>query len=411
MNIFHVTRGYGKLMPSENPGALESVIFNLSKNLSSIGHNVTIIDGGIDAGEYEKRKILENVSISVVKTNKLFLIRPEKIKITRLVFEELHFIYFGYKASKCLKKLDANDIDIVHVHSTMVGIAMSIFSPKLISKMVYTSHVNIWSLDQRSFLENIIIFLDIILMKRVKTVIALNSFLKDRYLPASKISPDKINVVNNGVDIESFNITDTSRLNGKYKLRDLNVLFVGRFDEIKGIKYLISAANILINDWKYKDILFILVGSHVTTNVNKSENLSDIDLYINNHKLDNNIIMTGHIPDDDLKMLYNICDIVVVPSLAEADPLVTLEAMAAGKPIIGTRVGGIPNQVIDSYNGFIIEPANEFHIADKILYLLKNRDQLKIFGENSKKRVEECFSWRKVSNDLSVVYSKLYSKY
>lgn len=403
MNIFQVTRGYGKLTRNENPGALESVIYNLSVCLSLIGHNITIIDGG----EYEQKKSVGNVLVSIVPINRVFLYRHRKIKIIRLMLGEMRFLVFGYKVSKYIKKIGIDKVDILHVHSTMVGISILMFNPMLASKMVYTSHVNIWSLNSKSLLEKMVLSLDILLMRRVKIVIALNSFLKYRYINLGKVSPHKIRIVNNGVDIKSFNIVDISIADKKYKLKDLNILFVGRFDKIKGIKYLLGAVNIIVNYRKNRDVLFILVGTHSTTTVNKSESINEIRSYIKAHNLENNVIITNYIPDSELKALYHICDTVIVPSLAEADPLVTLEAMAVGKPVIGSRVGGIPNQIIDHYNGLLVDPSNDVQIADRICYLLKNKDQLKIFGDNGKKRAEKYFSWEKVSNDLLVVYSNM----
>jgi len=95
-----------------------------------------------------------------------------------------------------------------------------------------------------------------------------------------------------------------------------------------------------------------------------------------------------------------------LPSLAEGDPLVTLEAMASGKPVIGTRVGGIPHHIRDGWNGFLIDPANEQQLADKIKYLIDNPEERKSMGVNSRKYAEEEFDWSKVAERLLAVYQR-----
>jgi len=71
-------------------------------------------------------------------------------------------------------------------------------------------------------------------------------------------------------------------------------------------------------------------------------------------------------------LYYVASDIVVVPSLREAWGLLATEAMACGKPIIASKVGGLPGQVIDGYNGFLVPPGDSKAIADKILHLPEN---------------------------------------
>ena len=102
--------------------------------------------------------------------------------------------------------------------------------------------------------------------------------------------------------------------------------------------------------------------------------------------------------------MYAACDIFVLPSLAEGDPLVTLEAMASGKPVIGTRVGGIPRQIRDGWNGFLVDPADERQLADRIRYLIDNPDERQIMGANSRRHAQDQFDWKHVAERLSLIY-------
>jgi len=243
-------------------------------------------------------------------------------------------------------------------------------------------------------------------MKRVSKVIALNDMAKEKFASKGKIKADNIAVVPNGVDTDFFNpdiaVKETVK---KYGLEGkLTVLFVGRLAKIKGIEHLIQAAAIIVNDFGYKDTLFVLVGPPAFHATEKSIGMEEILSLIGQHQLEKYVVLTGSLPLEEVRMLYVAADIFVLPSFAEGDPLVTLEAMASGKPVIATKVGGIPRQVRDGWNGFLIDPADERQLAEKIKYLIDNPDERERMGLNSRRYAEEEFDWKKVAEKLLLVY-------
>jgi glycosyltransferase involved in cell wall biosynthesis len=120
-----------------------------------------------------------------------------------------------------------------------------------------------------------------------------------------------------------------------------------------------------------------------------------------------NAKFTGFVPYEDLKALYSVCDVFVLPSLEEGQPLVLLEAMASGKPLIGSKVGGISMQIRDGWNGFLVEPGNEKQLAEKIRYLVDNEGGRIKMGRNSRKLAEEVFSWEKITERYLEVYEEV----
>jgi glycosyltransferase involved in cell wall biosynthesis len=116
-------------------------------------------------------------------------------------------------------------------------------------------------------------------------------------------------------------------------------------------------------------------------------------------------LATGYVSDyEELKALYAICDIFVLPSFEEGDPIALKEALASGKPLIGSNVGGIPMQIEDGWNGFLIEPGNEKQLYGKIKYLIENEDVRKRMEKNSRKLAEEEFDWNKIVDKYFEVY-------
>jgi len=250
-------------------------------------------------------------------------------------------------------------------------------------------------------------------MKNSKKIIALNEPLRTKIIQVSKINPEKIMVIGNGVDTTIFN-TDINieKIVNKYELNDgcVKVLFVGRIVESKGIEYLIEAINIIINNFNNTKIKFFLVGPYSEAFDNK--NITDtyctkIFNSIKKYNLEKYVLLTGSVPIEELFSFYEACDIFVLPSLGELFGLVVTEAMATGKPIIGSNIMGISDQIIDGWNGFLVEPANQRQLAEKIMFLYEHPEERKRMGENSRKLVEQKFDWSIISDRYLEVYNNV----
>jgi glycosyltransferase involved in cell wall biosynthesis len=99
-----------------------------------------------------------------------------------------------------------------------------------------------------------------------------------------------------------------------------------------------------------------------------------------------------------------ICDIYTHISLAEGLPLSLLEAMILGKPILATKIGGIPEAITDGVNGILIEPCEE-QIIKNIEYLMANRNLARKMGDNAKETVINNFTWAKTADIFEFIYS------
>ena len=96
-------------------------------------------------------------------------------------------------------------------------------------------------------------------------------------------------------------------------------------------------------------------------------------------------------------------DIFVLPSLSEGFPMVILEAMASGLPIVTTKVGGLPEIVLDGENGFIARPEDPEEIARKVQLLLEDNDLRARMAQNNRNKAGH-YTWEKVVDKLEEVY-------
>ena len=212
----------------------------------------------------------------------------------------------------------------------------------------------------------------------------------------------KVQLIPNGVDTIRFNPNlNFSVLKQKLGLNKQFVVFSLRSHEPKyGLEYLIRSAPTVLK--KKSDVVFIIGGDGSLRQYH--EELA-IKLGVREK-----FIFTGMISSDELPYYYALSDVTVVPSLQEAFGLVVSEAMACGKPVIGSNVGGIPDQIIDGYTGFLVEPKDHLKIAERILWSIDNPEESKRQGINGRRIVEEKYDIEKRADKIVSLYKQLLMK-
>lgn len=193
--------------------------------------------------------------------------------------------------------------------------------------------------------------------------------------------------VNLGIDIEKF------RPIIKADKQLVEFLFVGRIVPIKNIPFLIK--GFIEASKENKNIILNIVGEGYKEEVELVKNLA---------KKYTNIKFLGKKNGSELVEQYQNSDVFILTSNYDNYPNVVFEAMACGLPVIGTRVGGIPNQVIDSETGYLVELNNIEQLKNKILELASNKELREKMGQNGRERVEKEFSWDKSAEQLEKIY-------
>ena len=107
---------------------------------------------------------------------------------------------------------------------------------------------------------------------------------------------------------------------------------------------------------------------------------------------------------DELPKYYSVADFFVLPSRTENFPLVLLEAMSSGKPVISSNIPGVRTLVDDGIDGFLVEPDNIISLTNKIQYLLENEKTRITMGKNARKKIEKEYIWEKIVLKLEKTY-------
>jgi glycosyltransferase involved in cell wall biosynthesis len=228
-------------------------------------------------------------------------------------------------------------------------------------------------------------------LRRIKNIIVLSPQLKE--LINSKIGRNenlKTYIVPNGVNTESFKSV-YSEINC-----DKIILFMGKLVNLKGVSNLIKAMAQVRDQHPEAKLLIAGTGPQDET----------LKRLVRNLRLDASVKFLGFIYGKSKIHLYKSASFFVLPSLWESLPIVILEAMASGIPIIASNVGGVPSIVNDGANGFLIEPGNINELKDKMLLLLNDKNLCDEMGRESLRRAQN-FSWEKIALETYKIYNKL----
>jgi phosphatidylinositol alpha-1,6-mannosyltransferase len=191
------------------------------------------------------------------------------------------------------------------------------------------------------------------------------------------------------------------------------ILFVGRLAKRKGVKEFIQHSLGRIAR-AIPDVCFVVAGNNPTESLTqRDDTIGEIEAVISAMGLQGYVQLLGGLPDEDIVGLYQACDLFVLPTLhSESDVegfgIVLLEAAAAGKPAVATRVGGIPDAVDDGKTGHLAEPGDYEGLGDAIISLLTDDQRKQIMGEAAIRRAQDKFCWAKIVAKYEAAFGALW---
>lgn len=182
----------------------------------------------------------------------------------------------------------------------------------------------------------------------------------------------------------------------------LDLLFVGRLVERKGVEILVEAAALLARE---RDVRVTVVG--------EGEWEPRIRERVRATGSENRVRFTGFVPDDRLRDLYAGCDVFVLPAVVDAKGdteglgVVLLEALAYERPVVASQVGGIPDIVRQGGTGWLVPAGDPEALADRIRWLAEHPDAARRVAARGRRIVEREFGWDAVVDRLLGVYGQV----
>lgn len=369
LNILH-------LISSRGFYGAENVIVELGKALSTSQFHVTIgVFQNIHNQHMEIAEIAKQNSLNVAE-----------------------FICKGQIDRNCLRQIQTfikkNNIHIVHSHgykSNFYALLAAWFEKK---STVTTCHLWTGESLKNIFYET----LDKMWIKKFSQIVTVSDLLTDEVLKHG-VKKEKVTTIYNGIDIKRFNGDfDSAALREHFGiLPHCKVIgTIGRLSQQKGHIFLLEMIPDIIQ--QFPDIVLLIVGEGDLKDglIKKAK---DLHIY-------NKVLFTG--ARDDIPNILNLLDIFVLPSLSEGLPMVMLEAMAAGKPVIATHVGAIQKVLQNQANGILIESRDWNGFSNAILELLNDQGKAARIASNAKSTVAAKYSSTIMAKKYMGVYERLF---
>ncbi len=236
--------------------------------------------------------------------------------------------------------------------------------------------------------------LDRLALRRFSRVVAVSATVAES-LRSAGVAPERITAIDNGVDLERFAGASEDFARGIEKNSRLVAGMVGRLVPEKGPEYFLRAAAQLTAS--FPEALFVLVGEGPAR--------PRLEQLARELKIERQVIFTGQ--RDDLPSVYAAMDVFVLPSLNEGMPMTILEAMAAGKPVVATRVGAVPQLVAEGETGFLVEPKDVEELKDAMAMLLGDAGLRARCGANGHNKVKRDYSSQTMANKYLDLYHEV----
>jgi len=337
----------------------------------------------------ESLKIAEENNIKVI--NLPFLVR----KIAPLTDLKALFTLF-----KILRK---ERPDIVHTHTSKAGF-LGRFASFLarVPIIIHTPHGHVFHSYFGPTLTKIFVIAEKISSLITDKIITLTNRERDEHIERRIAPLNKFITIHSGVDLDRFM---NLNIDIKKKKKELNIPqdfyvigTVGRLVPIKGHKYLVSAAEMIIKE--FPKTVFVIVGDGFLKPI--------LERHAEALGIRKNIIFTGW--RKDVPEILYLFDILVFPSLNEGMGRVMIEGMSLGKPIVASNVGGIRDLIEDGKNGLLVPPRDSNALRKAISRLIRNKKLAEGLGKIGKMEVYPDFDASTMVKKIDNLYESLLSK-
>ncbi len=376
-------------LPATQFGGIVFLAVDLAREISEMGHNVTIYTTDLD------------FSNGPNKFNKKL---PRIEKFEKFLINRTH-AWFSLKLffvnTSMSKEIENDKPDIIHtigLRSFQSIIAWRV-SKKLNIPLVVSDQGGLTThpfLDESGvFLKTLYKIQDFFIRKIINdaSVISVaNEYEQKIFSNLNKKS--RIKIIRNGINLKK--LVSKHNFKEKYQINSKFILFVGRFSKSKGIETLINAFSIIKNELKDSDTRLVIMGVDFGYQ-------DEMEKLIKKLNLSEEIKVIKNPPRDDVISAYGESEFLVLPSRWELSPLVPLESFAFKKPVISTNSHGIPYTVQNNKNGILVEPENSVELSTAIMKLLndsKLREKLGVSGYNFVNEECNCVSMAKNSLKL-----------
>ncbi len=363
-------------------GGIETHIFEIATRLTAMGHEVEVHASASKPKEpnYMKSCIKEMNGFKVIYEPEIFSKIVNGLRIPKI----------------------SKDVDIIHIHNyTRFLFSATVFKYYGHKKLICTPHGGLIGpfFEERTITNRLKIILDGLFAKtnlnKMNMIIALNNFEKDFLMTSFHIPSSKIEIIPNGVNASSL-IKPNLELLNKFDLNNKKyIVSVCRLHPLKNLEQIILVLPSLP-----EDINYVIVGPDAGS-------LDKIIQLARTLKVEHRVKYLGPLFGDEKDSVISGAIAFVLPSKFEAQPIVLLEAIALGVPVVASRVGGTSEIIIHDELGYLFNYADTTALKKHLDILIKNNRFEKILKQTTRSKVLNNYSWDHTSKSLEKIYAEI----
>lgn len=356
-------------------GGVERVVEELAHNLVNFGHEVRVLTFNPDG--WPAREKLDGVEI---------------VRIPALNLQPVLGFPAALSASVGLHRY-LEEADIIHVHNIFFVLSLLTVLSRPSAPIVTTIHVGSLA-NLPGFTGTIGRFyegtLGAYVLRKSNAVTAVSSAVANH--GASLCAELPIRVIPNTVDVDRFR--PPAEPNGS---ENQTILFLGRFSRNKGPQYLVEAIPRVLSEVPEASFDFVGDGPLQHSLAKRMAELG----------LNGNARLRGKVPE--VVPVLQRAGVVVRPSLTEGMPLAVMEAMACGRPVVASRVGGTADLIHHGETGVLFEPGNVAALTAGLIELLVDGQRAAVIGRRAREWAERRMTWERVSRGYEQLYEEVAS--
>ena len=370
-------------------------IKHLSKALSDCGHQVSVLSGPPYPELHESVKLIQIPSLGLFETQNRMSLFGTNLLFRPLDFYEWFTVMtggfpepytFGKRVLKYLQQ-HKSDFDIILDNQSLSGsllkiqeiipLAVTIHHPITKDHKLEMENASNWKEKLSSIRWHNFLPMQKRVAPKLKKIICVSKPSKDDVIEEFNVDPNKIEVISNGIDINTFTTSSFDK-------REENKIITTASADIplKGLKYLIKSLPKILDSFPKTTL----------TVIGKSPNNSEVSKLIEDLNLSDVITFRSGISEKEIVDLYHSSELAVMPSLYEGFGFGAGEAMACGVPLISTHSGGLKEVVGDA--AIKILPSSAGEIEKAVINLFNNPDEMRKLSMRGRQRMEEIFDWK-----------------
>ena len=386
MRILIASRGV--LPISDGCGGAETVGYQLAMSMADAGHEVTLL-GDVRRSQRSSTIILRETGNPAARVARYV---PDGL-LRWFVLHLFGNLAIALAARRTIRTAP-DAFDVIHAHGALAVIVLT-FCVRHVP-IVYTEHdATPWScryrrLPERTIRKALYRTLNVTAFRRADHVVMLFASQRDEAVRRWRIDRDKVSVVPNGTDPAVF-----EALGHPSPPLDLEryCLFVGSLVPRKSPDLLLDAIADL------DDVACVFAGDGPMR--------AKLERRASELGVSDRVRFLGAIPRRELGAVYEGAEMLVVPAVSEASPLVAVEAMACGLPVVASRISGLPSLVKDWDTGFLIKPGDVGQLSMAMTFLWGDDGLRSRMGKNGRHLVLRDFVWAAVARRYLDVYGSL----